>query len=192
MRARNRTAVRLLVSLPLSWLTGLADGLALKDRATRHDGRDSPQQWVPRSPPFSVWMETQRKCARHISKGSCLRSIRIRFGRSAPNLCLTGIAHRPRLGRAGSSICSAPHAIRSRHRRRTRSRPRDRSPPDRPRLRRRADRRRRAASPPRRSSRSAPGGSLDVADAEACRVAADRVVERSGSLDVWVGTMRGS
>jgi NAD(P)-dependent dehydrogenase (short-subunit alcohol dehydrogenase family) len=27
---------------------------------------------------------------------------------------------------------------------------------------------------------------LDVADAEACRVAADRVVERSGGLDVWV------
>ena len=26
---------------------------------------------------------------------------------------------------------------------------------------------------------------LDVADAEACRVAADRVVERSGGLDVW-------
>src|SRR5215207_6413510 len=59
--------VRLLVNLPLSLLTGLADGLALKDRATRQRSRFAPTM----GPPLSIlpWMETQRKCARHISKG---------------------------------------------------------------------------------------------------------------------------
>ena len=40
--------------------------------------------------------------------------------------------------------------------------------------------------PPRRAWERAWWLPLDVADAEACRVAADRVVERSGGLDVWV------
>ena len=39
--------VRLLVNLPLSLLSGLADGLALKVRATQHNGCDSPQQLGP-------------------------------------------------------------------------------------------------------------------------------------------------
>src|SRR4051794_9942674 len=34
-------------NLPLSLLTGLADGLALKDRATRRTARDSPQLLGP-------------------------------------------------------------------------------------------------------------------------------------------------
>ena len=45
--------VRLLVNLPLSLLTGLADGLALKDRATRRGGRDSPQLL---GPPISAYV----------------------------------------------------------------------------------------------------------------------------------------
>src|SRR4051794_26962771 len=56
-------------NLPLSLLTGLADGLALKDRATRLGGRDSPQHV---GPPLSLLFqrrETQRKCAAHPSKG---------------------------------------------------------------------------------------------------------------------------
>src|SRR5262249_1663607 len=59
---------RLLINLPLSFRTGLADGLGLKDRATWRQGHDSPQHWVPRSPSFSVWSEIQRKCARHSSR----------------------------------------------------------------------------------------------------------------------------
>src|SRR5829696_7182355 len=42
---------------PLSLPTGLADGLALKDRATRRGGRDSPQQV---GPPISVLLSGRR------------------------------------------------------------------------------------------------------------------------------------
>ena len=48
--------VRLLVNLPLSLLTGLADGLALKVRATRRSGRDSPQLL---GPPISVYVSDE-------------------------------------------------------------------------------------------------------------------------------------
>src|SRR5215468_8131641 len=55
-------------NLPLSLLTGLADGLALKDRATRHSGRDSPQLLGPPISVLCVLAEIQRKCARHVSR----------------------------------------------------------------------------------------------------------------------------
>src|SRR5829696_2893630 len=45
---------RFLVNLSLSSLTGLADGLALKDRATQRSRCDSPQLLVPPISP-SVW-----------------------------------------------------------------------------------------------------------------------------------------
>jgi hypothetical protein len=56
-------------NLPLSLLTGLADGLALKDRATRLDVRDSPQLVGPPLSNLFPWLETQRKCAAQPSKG---------------------------------------------------------------------------------------------------------------------------
>jgi hypothetical protein len=60
---------RFLVNLSLSSLTGLADGLALKDRATQRRRCDSPQLLVPPLSAFRL-AEIQRKCARHCSKAA--------------------------------------------------------------------------------------------------------------------------
>src|SRR5215470_4379162 len=73
-------------NLPLSLLTGLADGLALKDRATRHSGRDSPQLLGPPISVLCVLAEIQRKCARHVSRAPLLIHSLVRVGSSEPNL----------------------------------------------------------------------------------------------------------
>src|SRR5829696_27829 len=91
--------VRLLVkNLPLSVLTGLADGLALKDRATRQTARDSPQLLGPPISGLCELAEIQRKNARQVSRGlPTFRHRLLRSFRAEPSSS-TGIAH---------SICSA-------------------------------------------------------------------------------------
>ena len=167
-------------NLPLSLLTGLADGLALKDRATRRTGRDSPQHVGPPLSGLFRRTEIQRKCARQLSKGPENHSP-LRFGRPAtepsPRMespsshMLRRCRQRWSPEREEAWVSRSPGAWSG-------AATRSRSPTS---MRRRPTRRREQlgdrawALAARRDRLRGRAGA-----------AADQVVERCGSLDVWV------
>ncbi len=137
-------------NLPLSLLTGLADGLALKDRATRLDVRDSPQLMGPPLSLLFEWREIQRKCAAQPSRGLLVVSPPTVDSTVQPRtFAAKGIAHVHMLRRM---------PWRAGHRSERRHGPGDRQAPRRAWLRRRGDRRRRGRH--HRSGRGARRASL--------------------------------
>jgi NAD(P)-dependent dehydrogenase (short-subunit alcohol dehydrogenase family) len=172
----------LLVNLPLSLLTGLADGLALKDRATRHLGRDSPQQWVPRSPTFSVGRGLSGSAHGTLAKVHGLSTSTdsvVQRRTFVPKRIAQRARPPPRCsGDAISLVTGAARGLGLEIARRLVGRGYERAVTD-------VDAEATSAAAEELGD-GAWSLALDVTDTQACRVAAAQVAERSGSLDVWV------
>src|SRR5512132_2960480 len=175
--------VRLLVNLPLSLLTGLADGLALKDRATRLGGRDSPQLMGPPLSNFSCGWRLSGSARRSVAKVSRIPVTTDESTVQPRTFATDEISQGPGDGllhilrpMPSALVTGAGRGMGLEIARRLVGRGYEVAVTD-------VDDPTAAAE--QLGERSWPLA-LDVTDTEACRAAASQVVERSGSLDVWV------